>query len=164
MSLLSPFRRLSQRIGSIRRGFARAEGGVVSVELAFIAPVLGFLILGLVDFGETISRKMQLANAVRAGTQYALVRKPVQGDVSQITASVQSTAPADATGTRTITTTFYCECPDATVITCDNSCPGNAERKSYISIVLEEDYWTIFTYPGLGNSIKLRNDAVVRLN
>ena len=142
MSLLSPFRRLSQRIGSIRRGFARAEGGVVSVELAFIAPVLGFLILGLVDFGETISRKMQLANAVRAGTQYALVRKPVQGDVSQIT----------------------CECPDATVITCDNSCPGNAERKSYISIVLEEDYWTIFTYPGLGNPIKLRNDAVVRLN
>ncbi len=156
MSLLRPYR--------AARRFLDATRGVVSVELAFIAPILGFLIVGLVDFGETINRKTQLANAVRAGTQYALVRKPVQGDLTQITQAVVNTAPPDQSGTRSITTTFYCECPDGTTISCDTTCAGEEERRSYITIALQEDYRTIFTYPGLGNPIRLYSEATVRLN
>ena len=89
-----------------------ATRGTVSVEMALLAPILGFLVIGLVDFGETISRKMQLANAVRAGTQYALVRKPVQGDMTLITQAVHNTAPTDNSGTRVVTTNLYCKCPD----------------------------------------------------
>jgi len=143
--------------------FGRCRRGTATVEMAFALPVLAFLVLGMFDQGSKISRNMQLANAVRAGAQYAMVRKPVQGDLSQIVGAIANTAPYDETGTQQITATMFCECPDGTPVVCTGTCVGG-DRGAYVRIALQEDYTTLLNYPGLDNPIRLANEATVRLN
>ena len=137
--------------------------GTATVELAFALPFLVLLVLGLFDHGSKISRNMQLANAVRAGTQYAMVRKPVQGDLSQIVAAITNTAPPDVTGTQQVTATLFCECPDGTAVACDGSCV-DGDRGAFVRLTLQEDFTTLLSYPGIDNPIRLTNEATVRLN
>jgi len=49
----------------------RRDDGVAAIEMAFIAPILVFLALGLVDFGLGVYTKMMVANAADAGAAYA---------------------------------------------------------------------------------------------
>jgi len=141
----------------------RCRRGTATVEMAFALSFLALLVLGVFDQGSKINRNMQLANAVRAGAQYAMVRKPVQGDLSQIVTAIANTAPYDETGTQQITATMFCECPDGTVVACNGTCIGG-DRGAYVRISLQEDYTTLLTYPGLDNPIRLENEATVRLN
>ncbi len=157
--------RKSRRRAAIRglRRLRRCRRGTSSVELALVLPFLALLVVAMVDYGTVINYKMQLANSVRAGTQYATVRKPVQQDLTDIRQAVLSTAPTDETGTRVLATTFFCECPNGTAIACEDEC-GTGERGSYVSIILTQDYPLILTYPGLGNPVSLSSEAVIRLN
>jgi len=50
----------------------RCARGVAAVEMAFIAPILVMLALGMVDFGLGIYTKMLVSNAADAGAAYAL--------------------------------------------------------------------------------------------
>src|SRR3546814_2619523 len=59
-------------------GILRCQRGSVTVEGALVAVLLGVLLLGVIDFGLAFRRQSELANAVRAGTQFALVRRPQQ--------------------------------------------------------------------------------------
>lgn len=142
----------------------RSTGGMSSVEMAFIAPLLVLLVIGLVDYGAVINRKMQLANAVRAGAQYALVRKPVQDDTTQIENAVLNTAPPDGAGTQEVDARVFCECADGTEIVCSNVCADGSDRAAYVEVWIQEDFETIFSYPVFSNPIRLRNEATVRLN
>ncbi len=50
----------------------RDKRGIAAVEMAAVAPVLLFILIACVDFGRAISQSIDLANAVRAGAQYAV--------------------------------------------------------------------------------------------
>ncbi len=141
----------------------RCRRGSSSVELALVLPFLALLVVAMIDYGTVINYKMQLANAVRAGTQYTMVRKPVQQDLTEIRQAVLDTAPPDETGTRALATNFFCECPDGTPIPCEDEC-GVGERGSYVSIVLTQKYPLILSYPGIDNPVSLSSEAVIRLN
>ena len=139
------------------------QNGAASVELALVLPFLALLVVAMIDYGTAINRKMQLTNAIRAGTQYAMVRKPVQQDLTELRQAVLDTAPADETGTRNLSSTFFCECPNGAAIACEDEC-GAGERGSYVRIVLREDFPLILSYPGIGNPVSLSSEAVIRLN
>ena len=143
--------------------FRRREQGAASVELALVLPFLVLLVVAMIDYGTAINRKMQLTNAIRAGTQYATVRKPVEQDLTEIRQAVLDTAPADKTGTRELSSTFFCECPDGSALVCEDECATGA-RGSYVQIVLREDFPLILSYPGIGNPVSLSSVAVIRLN
>ncbi len=116
----------------------RSVSGVASLELALLLPALVLLVVGVFDFGLVIHQKTQLAHAARAGAQYALIRRPQEGDLSGVETAVNDTAPADTTGTRVIGSDFWCECPatPGTVVACTiSTCP----RSVYISVSIEED-------------------------
>src|SRR3546814_20412127 len=104
-------------------GILRCQRGSVTVEGALVAVLLGVLLLGVIDFGLAFRRQSELANAVRAGTQFALVRRPQQGNVDPIRDAVYQTAPfvAGTAGTG-LEVEFYCECPAGTASQC--SAPG----------------------------------------
>lgn len=152
-AMFSLLRRVAVRL-------ARAEDGVSVVEFAATAPILALMLVGLVDFGMVIDRKMELANAVRAGVQYAMVRKPVQEDLSQIKQAVKDAAPPDATATRSVDVALYCEQPDGSPTDCDAS----VVRNSYVSIVLQEDYNMLLNYPGFSNPLSLREAVTIQMN
>lgn len=138
--------------------------GAATVEVALALPVLLLLGLGAITWGDTMIRNTQLANAVRSGAQYAVVRKPVGGDVSGIIDAVNSTAPTDTTGTRNVSVSLFCRCPDGTSVACDGTCTSGGDRESFVSVSLAEEYPRIVRLPGMSNRIKLSQQAIVRLN
>jgi len=153
------------------RKFGRCQEGSVAVETAFIMMIIGTMSLGVLDFGLAYSRNLGLANAARAGMQYALVRKPVDGDFTAIVAAVNTAAPAaEDSIARTITTNLYCECPDGSAIDCtseggaDLTCDDGNLRAAYLDISITENYSLFFDYPGLNRVLSLSESVTVRLN
>ena len=58
------------------------------MELALITPILATMAVGLADGGLAIAQQMRLNDAAHAGAQYGMVRNPIQGDFSGITAAI----------------------------------------------------------------------------
>ena len=149
---------------------ARCKRGSITVEGALVATVLGVLLIGVIDFGLAFRRQSELANAVRAGTQYAMVRRPQQGDVTPIRDAVYQTAPfVEGTPGTALDIEFYCECPDGSPSQCSAAggvalCSGGVERHSFLRVRLSEDYGLLLAYPGLGSDIGLTAEGSVRLN
>ena len=99
----------------------RDQRGAVAVEWAFIAGIFVILLLGVASYGAAAIHRMQMANAVRGGLQYATARKPIQGDLSQIRSTILTGAPDDTTGTQTLNVTLYCQCSDESSVACDRA-------------------------------------------
>jgi Flp pilus assembly protein TadG len=64
-------RRTARTFAAFCRDFARNSSGGAAVEMAFVAPVLGFLGAMMIDFGLGVYTKMAVANAAQAGAAYA---------------------------------------------------------------------------------------------
>lgn len=152
------------------RAFGDCRRGSVTIEGAFVAIILGALLIGIIDFGLAYRRHAQLENAVRAGTQYAMVRRPQQGDVDPIRDAVYETAPfAEGTPGTGLEVEFYCECPDGAPAQCSAPggvalCTSGVDRYAFLRVRLSEDYGLIFAYPGVGTSVDLSAEGSVRLN
>lgn len=140
----------------------RDNEGMVFVEAAFTITVLFLLVLLVWDVGSLFVRQMQITNAVRAGTQYAIVRKPISGDTSQIEQAVKNAAPEGASPT--VNADLYCECADGTKLVCSSVCGDGSERQAFITINYAETYDLLFGFPGFGSSFDLKDEATIRLN
>jgi Flp pilus assembly protein TadG len=142
--------------------------GLAAVEMAFLAPVLAGIMIGVIDYGTAWTRQMALTNAVRAGTQYAMVRRPVDGDVTPLENAVTASAPSapEPPLTRTLTVAEACACAGnapGTVDCATGDClPLNMEH--YITFDLQEDYEMMFDWPFVNNPIGLRSQALLRLD
>ncbi|MDH3595242.1 MAG: pilus assembly protein [Rhodospirillales bacterium] len=160
--------RLTAKLRTARaRGLlARLRGqdqGVAAVELALIAPVLALIIIAIVDFGMAFTRQMTLANGVRAGVQYAMVRRPVQGDLVAIQDTVKKNAGVDLSD---VSVTWVCECSDsgATAPTCSVDDCGGADVNHSLLIGVTDTYPLILSYPGINNPVTLGDTVLLRLN
>jgi Flp pilus assembly pilin Flp len=143
----------------------RGQAGVSAVELAMIAPVLALLIVGTVDYGLVWTRNTQITNAVRAGTQYAMIRRPIQGDTTAIRQQVIDAAPAPKIGSHDPQVTLFCECPGGTAAAgCDPAVCAPADMETFISITLSEQYPLLLDYPGFNNPVTLTQSSIMRLN
>jgi len=146
------------------------ERGSVTVEGAFVAIILFVLVLGVLDFGLAFRRHSELENAVRAGTQYAMVRRPQQGDTEPIRDAVYQTAPfSEGTPGTGLEVEFYCECPDGAASQCSAPggvalCSGGVERHSFVRVRLSQTYELMLAYPGVGTDVDLAAEGSVRLN
>ncbi len=150
-------------IGTVA-GTLRSISGVASLELALLLPALVLLVVGVFDFGLVIHQKTQLAHAARAGVQYALIRRPTEGDLTGVEAAVSDTAPADTTGTRVIGSSFWCECPatPGTAVACTTT---TCNRSVYVWVSIEEDYnATFYDILGISNPNHIKKDEKMLLN
>ncbi len=156
---------------SFLKQIRRNEDGSIATETALIMTVLSFMAVGVLDFGLAYTHNLQLANAARAGMQYAMVRKPIDGDYSAIISAVNTAAPTvDDGNARNITASMFCSCPDGTSINCtgtggeDLTCPDGSLRGSYLQITIAEDYDMFMSYPGIDDTLALSESVTVRLN
>ncbi len=162
--------RLANRVTSHVVAIVRSNGGAAAIELALILPMLLMMLVGAVDFGLVIHQKMQLAHAVRAGAQHALVRTPQNSaDLTEIETAILDGVAWDANQTRTVTATLFCQCTDGSAISCSDdgkdkaSCTGGGPKNQYISVTVQEDFETLLDYPAIGKSFHIRNDATFRV-
>lgn len=153
-------------LGSIHRFLRRVqrnEDGMIFVEAGLVMSLLILFLILVYDVGNLFVRQMQITNALRAGTQYALVRKPVAGDVSQISNAVRNAAP-DYTTPPTVNSTVYCLCADGTQVSCTSVCADGSDREAFVTVTYQESYKMFLKYPGMGQNITLGGEATVRLN
>lgn len=98
--------------------------------MALVAPFLMLVMVACIDFGRAISQHIQLATALRAGAQYAVMAANAQ---SRIEAAIRNALPSSMS-TAAITTACYCGAlpsGDAglpPVAACDSACPAGSAR------------------------------------
>lgn len=153
--------------------------GVVSVETAIIGSVLSVMAIGVVDFSMAYSRQSQMSNAVRAGVQFALVRRPSIGPSAETQESIISLqtireAVIDSAsflesdpGAENLTASVFCQCPDAQPVTCvsEPSVPlPCTQRRTFLEISLRQNYTPMFSYPIIPDEIPLEASNSIRLN
>lgn len=150
------------RLNIFTRRLKRDENGAVLIEMGLVLSVLVLFFVAVYDLGGLLVRETQITNAVRAGTQYALVRKPVSGDVSQVLAAVLEAAPDQRVAPQ-IGADLFCACPDGVAISCNLTC-DDGDRQSFIRVSYEDTYNLLFRYPGFSQSVTLRDESIMRLN
>ncbi len=169
----SEFRRLWRNL------VVHDRSGVVTFELAIIVSALALISVGIIDLSLAYSRKGGMVNAVRAGTQFALVRRPSLGPEATEEESLLSlTELRDVVvrsadflesdpGSPALDITVFCECPDATPVACmaDPGVPLPCQDSvTLLSITLNHTYTPIMEFPGLPDSFALQTTNSIRLN
>lgn len=159
--------------------FAKDRRGVVTVELAILAVVLCFMAIGVLDFSLAYVRQSEMSNAVRAGTQFALVRRPSLGpsateqqsivSLSTIREAVINSAnflSADP-GEEFLSAGVFCQCPDGEIVSCTTEsgvASPCSDKQAFLEITLVDQYQPIFNYPAIPDSIRLVAQQSIRLN
>jgi Flp pilus assembly protein TadG len=147
-----------------RGQFRSNESGVAAVEFGFVAAMLCFLLVGLIDFGMGYWKKIQVGNAARAGAEYAMTHGWNQTAIT--------TAVTSATGLSSISATpaptQACGCPSASsgivAASCGASCAGGGTAGTYITVNASATYSTLLSYPGIASSFALAATNNVRIN
>ncbi len=106
-------------------GWRRSDSGTSAVEFAFIAPMLFFGLLSMVDLGLAINERMTIDHVLRAGAQRAIA-DPGAADVLNV---VNTTAAKSFSSSKTplsVTVQRFCACPESTgtAVACSTSCQG----------------------------------------
>lgn len=158
---------------------SRAQEGSVIVEFTIYGVILTALLIGVLDFGLAYSREMSMTNAVRAGTQFALVRHPGVGPdatVSDASISVQQIRDSvvDATpflssdpGTTQLAVDVICDCDDGSQVSCVSaqSTPGSCKVDAvFVEVQFNVPYDLTLKLPGMNGQLNLSTDHTVRIN
>jgi Flp pilus assembly protein TadG len=143
-------------------GSDNCDSGLAAIEFGMIAPVLALAIIGTVDLGMGIYRKMQVQNAAQAGAEYAVTHGFV--------ASAVTSAITNATALPTIQVSpepvKFCGCPSAAGViaaACGSTCPGGAQAGTYITASARTTYVTLLPYPLFPTSFDLAAQSTVRI-
>lgn len=144
----------------------KSEDGSSLIELALILPVMLLMMVGAVDFGSAFARKLELVNAAKAGSQYALVVRPLQGDTSGISTTVIDNLGTSVNQSTAISVDLYCLC-DGASHTCANTCGTSASpgyESAYVEVNVSETYQTpFFNYTWLVPEFKLSETSTIQL-
>ena len=118
----------------------RESSGNVTIELALLAPILGAMLIGLIDLSTAYSDKLRLEQVAQR-----TVEKVMQNSflVSQV-ATLEAEAEAAAGVGSDATVTYWLECdaviqtPMATAYTV--GCPEGQQYGRYVQIEITKDY------------------------
>src|SRR5579859_880174 len=152
--------RLRFPTGRLRR-LRDCSNGFATIEFAlFAAPVLGLLMIGVIDIGTLLWDQMRVAAAARAGAQYAAMQG-WSASASKITCAVVGATGAAActapTGTGTLGTISasptptwppWCGCPSSSGITqysC-SSTPSCSNPGHYVTVSAQASFTPILNW------------------
>jgi Flp pilus assembly protein TadG len=160
----------STRFFRLLRALARDRDGVSAIELAICLPLLVGMLVPMIDLGMGAYMKMQLANAVHAGAEYAAKhgfdQTAIESAVTNATAMSgiqpdQPAAPAEV-----------CHCVDTSgsypvldggsAAPCTGAC-ASGTMGTYVVVNAQASYSLLFPYPGLTNPVTLTAQSVVRI-
>jgi hypothetical protein len=144
------------------RALLRAREGNALVEFGFVAPVLGAILVPVIDIGIGFYQRMQVQDAAQAGAQYAMAH------------GWNSSAIQDAvTGATTLPSVMAspapirsCGCPGDTSIaaaSCGSICADGTPAGIYVTVSAQAVYKTLVPYPTLGSSVTLSAQSTARI-
>jgi Flp pilus assembly protein TadG len=140
----------------------RQPSGNAAIEFALIAPFLMAVLIGVVDLGTALYKRMEVVNAAHAGAQYAVVKgwdsTAIQNAVTAATSLASiSASPAPMKS---------CGCANGMAIaiaTCGSACPSGAVASTYVTVSAQAPYTPLFIQPWLGGPTTLTAQSMVRI-
>jgi hypothetical protein len=142
------------------RHFGRA--GLAATEFAIAVGALCLMMMGVYDYGNSAWHKLQVHNAVRAGTAWAAYHGFDAAKISTIVTTA-SNYPAITASPAPVQ---VCGCPGATGITevaCGSACTGGAAAGKYVRVAARADYHFVLPLPGRGGVVTMSAAGIARL-
>ena len=146
---------------------ARNVAGTATIELALIAPILGALLVGMVDLSTAFSHKLRLEQVA----QRAIERVQQNGFTTGQQATLETEAQAAAWTGSTATLTFWLECDgvrqtDASAYT--NGCPDSGDVYGrFVQMEVVKTHTPIiaarFSQSNANGTITVRGTAGIRI-
>lgn len=138
------------------------RGGVAATEFAIAAGALALMMMGIYDYGNSAWHKLQVHNAVRAGTAWAAYHG---FDAAKI-ATVVTTASNYPAITATPAPAQVCGCPGSAGIVeaaCGSTCSGGVVAGKYVRVAARADYSFVLPLPGRGGVVTMSAAGIARL-
>jgi Flp pilus assembly protein TadG len=151
-----------------RRALFRAESGTSLVEFAILAPVIAFLLVGLIEIGRFAFFSILAANAARAGAQYGSQDLTTAFDTTGITNAAlqdgQSLANWTAPGGG-ITVKQMCSVNGGAPAACSTSGALGPPTNTiyYVSVQVTGVFNSLMDYPGIPHSVPVTGSSMMRV-
>ena len=132
----------------VRLPLLRDSRGVSVIEFGLLAPILAFVIMGIIDVAQAYSRKMAIEQAVDRALEKAAVGV-VQTDYTFLKTEVKNALPDLATTGITVTTWMQCDTTTKSNFqdACGFRANGSAEETSrYVKITVVDRWEPNFSY------------------
>jgi Flp pilus assembly protein TadG len=131
--------------------------------MAVLTPFLLVVLLGATDFARVSYYAITLANAARAGAQFATQSSLAALNVAGIKAAAD--LEAENIGTITVVSSLSCRCPgSATIVSCTTgTCPGEAVKELYTTVTASRSFVTLVSWPGIPSPVALSKTSIMRV-
>ncbi len=137
------------------------ERGSAVLELALSVFLLAMILTGVTEFGRVFYVAAEVANAARAGVQWAALNPGHPNDLT----SMQTAATNDAVNaTITATASEFCECDDGSTATCATGTCTIGSVRTYVKVVATAPFSTVGVYPWIPRPITVTAQATLRVD
>lgn len=125
--------------------FAQDRGGTSVLELAFVFPMIMFMLLGAIDYGLGFAQNIKLEQAVNTAIQEAQTIGPRTNDYDYLR---QDAADRAGQPVANVTLTKWLECDGAVQPDYNGGCSSGVSISRYISLRVTGTYTPPFDYGG----------------
>lgn len=131
------------QIHSRYRSLRRDERGVAFVEFGFLVPILGLLVVAIIDLSQGISQRFTMQQAVNRSLELMLVRAPSAGandDDVDYTRVRQEAATAAGVPLSQVTVDRYLMCDSTRMASYTGVCPEGQETARYVKLTVNKPF------------------------
>jgi Flp pilus assembly protein TadG len=134
------------------------QRGQSLVEAALVTPLLITILVGGAELGRVAYAAIEVANAARAGAQYAAQ----SGYSASDTTGISNAAANDAGNLTSLTTSssYTCVCSDGSTSTCANTDCANSHIEQTVTVNTQATINPMFHIPGLPTPYTVKGKAV----
>jgi len=138
------------------------EAGTALMELALAIFLLLTALTGVMEFGRAFYFAAEVANAARAGVQWAAINPGHPNNLS----AMQTAATNDAIDMTNVkaTASEFCECDDGSSVDCVTGTCASGTVRTYVRVITSAPYKTLGDYPWMPNLVTVTARAVLRVD
>jgi Flp pilus assembly protein TadG len=156
-------RKVLRRLACVLRIIFHEQTGQSIAEVALVTPMLLLLLLGTIEVGRFAYYSIEVANAARAGVQYAAQSLADSKDRMGTQRASQNDAPNVSDLDVTSRDLCACSSSPANYVGCParNCAPGHAVV--FVEVNTRARFRSLFRYPGLPASLTVNGQAIMRV-
>lgn len=144
----------------------RSEQGTAVVEFAILAPVLIFLLIGLIEVGRYTYFAILASNAARAGVQYGAQTTATAADISGIQTAAQNDGSGLPSSWGTPAATNYCLVTNSDG-SLGSACPATGTPQTnwtyFVRVTVSGTINPMIRFPGIPTAVPVSATAVMRV-
>jgi Flp pilus assembly protein TadG len=144
----------------------RDRAGNVTIELALLAPILGAMLIGLIDISTAYSDKLRLEQVAQRTVERVMQKSFVVADVSTLETEAEAASGAGSNAT----VTYWLECNAAKMTGASaytTGCATGEQYARYVQVEITKDYTPMILSStvgtGMNGNITLTGKAGIRI-